>query len=183
MGDDRPGEARPASFAPSAGLLPRYPGPDLTPPDPVAGAARRLGWIEASVTAERRAAPGLVAELLRFQRELRQLVIANDPRYHRWGLFDLLLGYARQEEDRPATALYSAELALAVAQQLGPGERAAALGALAEAHRRLGNLGEAARHFARAFTELDAEGGGDDLLLRAHLLIGRARLAEQGGAL
>src|SRR5262245_26933032 len=183
MGDDRPGEARPASFAPSTGLLPRYPGPDLTPPDPVAGAAGRLGWIEATVAAERRAAPGLVAELLRYPRELRHLIIANDPRYHRWGLFDLLRGYAQREEDRPASARYSAELALAVARQLGPGARAAALGALADAHGRLGDLGEAAWHFARAFTELETEGGGDDLLLRAHLLVGRARLAQQGGAL
>src|SRR5262245_12509067 len=120
MGDDRPGEARPASFAPSTGLLPRYSGPDLTPLDPVEGAARRLGWIEASVAAERRAAPGLVAELLRYPRERRHLIIANDRRFHRWGLFDLLLDYARQEEDRPGSALYSAGLALAVARHLGP---------------------------------------------------------------
>ncbi|HSF41088.1 MAG TPA: tetratricopeptide repeat protein [Thermoanaerobaculia bacterium] len=134
--------------------------------------------VHATLTAERAAAGGLLAELAGVSFEQRRSLVRTDPRFRSWGLCDLLLhenGERRPDEPREAAEL--AELAVTVAEGLAPSAlppavmedlRARAWGALADARRCLGDLVGAEQAFASAEEHLLR--GTDDLLERARLL-------------
>jgi hypothetical protein len=124
------------------------------------------------------------AILARHPQTRRLMMIRNDRRLHNWGLFQILLERSRGLAAHDGTAAAAmAELALAVARCLDPeihGEErpadfeAAALIALADAKRRLGERQDAWEACEAARESLE-EGTGDPLE-RAELEILKARL-------
>jgi len=125
---------------------------------------------------ERADAPALTAELLSLPTASRMERLLRDPRFHTWGLCELLL---RRSVDtpEPAAADELALLALAGAEQLDPerhpgpvvGDLKARIWAAAgEARRRQGDLAGAEEALRAAAAGL-AQGTGD-LLVEARLL-------------
>ncbi len=119
----------------------------------------------------------------------RLMMIRNDRRLHNWGLFRILIERSRGPAAHDVgAAVQTAELALAVARCLDPktqGEErvadfeAAALAALADAKRRLGDRPGAWEAYEAARESLE-EGTGDPLE-RAELEILKARLLHDFG--
>jgi tetratricopeptide (TPR) repeat protein len=64
----------------------------------LANASRSLCSIESAYQRERAAAPGLYAELAQHSFDRRVLLVRNCPRFHTWGLCELLL-YRSQEQN------------------------------------------------------------------------------------
>lgn len=142
---------------------------------------------------ERAAAPGLCAELLAHPLERRRVLVRNHPRFHTWGVYELLVERSRErsfQEPREAESL--AGLALELADQLDAvyygGHRIEDLRARAWAHagnaRRVsGDLAAAGEAFEHAFAHL-ARGTGEPLErailldLRASLLRAERRFEE-----
>jgi tetratricopeptide (TPR) repeat protein len=125
---------------------------------------------------ERAAAPSLVAELLAIPPAAREEELCRDPRFHTWGLCELLLRRSL-EAPEPAAADELALLALAGTERLDPvrhpapvvGDLKARIWAAAgEARRRQGDLAGAEEALRAAATSL-AQGTGD-LLVEARLL-------------
>lgn len=72
-----------------------------------------------TATRQRKEAPELLEELRRFPAERRQIVICNSPRFHHFGLCELLLKRSKGEWfSSAAKARDEAELAVAVAENL-----------------------------------------------------------------
>ena len=125
---------------------------------------------------ERAAAPALAAELLALPPVPREEELRRDPRFHTWGLCELLL---RQSLDapEPAAADELALLALTGAERLDPERHPAPVvadlkariwAAAGEARRRQGDLAGAEEALRAAAAGL-AQGTGD-LLVEARLL-------------
>lgn len=118
---------------------------------------------------ERAEAPQLLEELRRFPRERRQIVICNRSRFHRLGLCELLLSQSEGYWfSSPAKAKDTAELAVAVAENLGPEDhdprvladlRARSWAHLGNAHRILSDFRTAEDAFRNALEHL-AQGTG-----------------------
>src|SRR5215213_5903170 len=104
----------------------------------------RACQLEAAAGKERSEAPALLAQLLEQPAERRVLRVRNNPRFHTWGLFDLLLAKSREQSFRNADLGEAfAWLSLEIANHLEPryGEeraedlRARAWTAIGNAHR------------------------------------------------
>lgn len=142
---------------------------------------------QAAYEKERAEAPGLGAELLAHPPERRRLAL-NHPRFHTWGVYELLVERSRErsfQEPREAEAL--ADLALGLADHLDAGYygahriedlRARAWGHIGNARRIGGSVGgglaAAGAAFERAFEHLAR--GTREPLERAILLDLRASL-------
>ncbi len=108
----------------------------------------------------------------------RLVMVRNDERLHHWGLFDRLLEKSREAvSEDTAAAMQLAELAVAVAERLDPriyGEervadfKTAALSALGDARRTVGDLAGARLAFSQARIQLEM--GTCDLQEEANLL-------------
>jgi tetratricopeptide (TPR) repeat protein len=144
---------------------------------------------EMGVRAERRRGAELWALLEPLDSTQRLMWVKNDPRLHLWGLYDRLLGEARDAVRRnPREAVGLAHLAWMIAQRLSPevyGDvqvrdfQGAAASMLANTKRLYGDLRGAEEDLDRA-EELLSLGTGD-LLERAHLLSVRASLKTDLG--
>jgi hypothetical protein len=135
-----------------------------------------LSRVWSELDRERAAAPRLMGELLALPLELREKRLRRDPRFHTWGVCELLLAKSLEAEE-PAAAGSLAALALAGTERLDPERhpppvvsdlRARAWAAFGEARRRQGDLG-GAEEALRAAAACLAHGTGD-LLVEARLL-------------
>jgi tetratricopeptide (TPR) repeat protein len=127
---------------------------------------------------ERADAPALFVELLGLPPEQRDLVLRNVPRFHTWGLFELLV--ERSLEETPKDPAYGEELgllALRLSDSLDAGRygpeliedlRARAWGYIGNACRVKSDLQGAEEAFASAYRHLKA--GSRDAFERALLL-------------
>lgn len=124
----------------------------------------RARKLEADAEKERSEAPALLAQLLEQPAEKRQLRVRNNPRFHTWGLFDLLLAKSREESFRNANLGEAfAWLGLEIANSLEPryGKeraedlRARAWAAIGNAHRLRSDLKSAEEAFEVAATHLE----------------------------
>ncbi len=144
-----------------------------------AGGARALlaglSRVWSELDRERAAAPRLVGELLALPLELREKRLRRDPRFHTWGVCELLLAKSLEAEEPAAGSL--AALALAGTERLDPARhpppvvgdlKARAWAAFGEARRRQGDL-SGAEEALRAAAACLAHGTGD-LLVEARLL-------------
>ncbi len=114
---------------------------------------------------QRAEAPELLKELHRFPAERRQIVICNSPRFHHFGLCELLLERSEEEWFRSATtARNEAELAVAVAENLEAGKhdirvisdlRAKSWACLGNANRILSDFRTAEANFRDAVDHLE----------------------------
>lgn len=150
---------------------------------------REVAAEERRLVRERLRAGGLWARLERQPQARRLLLVHNDARFHNRGLFDRLLDRARETrwvDARSGAEL--AELALAVADRLDPGEhaavraadlRASALGVLGDCRRLHAEVAAAGRALAQA-REMLARGSGDPLE-DAHLVTMEAALLADLG--
>jgi len=135
-----------------------------------------LSRVRSELDRERAAAPRLVGELLALPLELRERRLRRDPRFHTWGVCELLLAKSLEAGAEPAAGSLAA-LTLAGTERLDPARhplpvvgdlRARAWAALGEARRRQGDLG-GAEEALRAAAACLAHGTGD-LLVEARLL-------------
>jgi tetratricopeptide (TPR) repeat protein len=127
---------------------------------------------QARITREKAAAPCQWAALEPHPQARRQVMIRNDKRLQTWGLFDFFLKRVRETADRdPRNASALAELADTVSGNLDPQVygaervadfRAAALAALGNARRLVGDLAGARVAFQQARIQLET-GTGDPL--------------------
>lgn len=127
---------------------------------------------------ERAAAPGLFVELVRHPEEQRELLLKNSPRFHTWGVFELLV--ERSLEMTPRDPAHGEELGLLAvrlsefldASRYGTGIiedlRARAWAHVGNARRVKSDLKGAEEAFAAAYRHLRA--GTKDTLERAILL-------------
>jgi hypothetical protein len=129
-----------------------------------------LSRLRSALDRERAAAPRLVGELLALPPERREEWLLQDPRFHTWGVSELLLAKSLEAEEPAAGSL--AALVLAGTERLDPalhpppvvGDlRARAWAALGEARRRQGDLG-GAEEALRAAAACLAQGTGDPLV-------------------
>jgi tetratricopeptide (TPR) repeat protein len=121
---------------------------------------------------ERNRAAALLPELLSHAREGRELLLRNQPRYHTWGVFELLLDQSREESFHdPTTAEHLAGLALIQVDYLDPEHyglpriedmRARAWSYVANARRIRSNLQDSEEGFRNAWRHL-RQGTGDPL--------------------
>ena len=133
---------------------------------------RSADELEATLAREKLRGVGLWACLEKHPHERRLMMIRNDPRMQRWGLYEQILQKARETGFRnPAEAVDIAHLALALVAELDPGHygeerladfRAAALGALGNAQRLTSGFSEAEMSFHQARKSL-SDGTGDPL--------------------
>jgi tetratricopeptide (TPR) repeat protein len=142
---------------------------------------------------ERAEAAGLAAELLEHPAERRQLIVRNNPRFHTWGLFELLLEEGREQSfNDPAAGEELARLALELSDHLDASYygseriedlRARAWACVGNARRVKSDLRQAEEAFATAAAHLQL-GTRDPieraifLDLKASLLRAERRLAE-----
>jgi tetratricopeptide (TPR) repeat protein len=108
---------------------------------------------EEELAAERREAPLLAAQLLKYPRGRRLAQLCRDRRFHTTGLCQLLLARSRAVvRDEPGAAVELAELALAVAERLDAGHcgRAVAQSSCARAWAYLGDARRLAGDLAGA---------------------------------
>ena len=150
---------------------------------------RNADEIEAEIVRERLRGMDLWACLEKHPQERRLLMIRNDPRMQRWGLYERLLDKTRETGFRnPAEAVDIAHLALAVVEELDPGHygeerladfRAAALAALGNAQRLASDFSGAELSFGQAQEAL-SQGTGDPLE-KATLISFRASLLKDQG--
>lgn len=153
----------------------------------------RLAQVRTSLHRQRSEAPRLCEELLAQPREVQLGLVSMDPRYHTWGVCELLL--ARSQEAEPEgtegtaeDAGHLARLALAASEGLEEQQHAPALvkdlrarswAGVGEDRRRTGDLAGAEEALRAAGTCL-AYGTGD-LLVEARLLEFEAAVrADQG---
>lgn len=127
---------------------------------------------------ERAEAPGLFLELVKYPADQRDLVLHNSPRFHTWGVFELLV--ERSLEETPKDPAYGEELgllALRLSESLDAGDygreviedlRARAWGYIGNACRVKSDLEGAEEAFAAARRHLQA--GSRDAFERALLL-------------
>jgi hypothetical protein len=157
--------------------------------DGTGGLVASLNRLRSALGRERAEAPTLAAELLALAPERREDRLRQDSRLHTWGLCELLLKKSLEGMAAdPAGAAALAELALAGADRLDPGEHPAAVvadlkarawAAAGEARRCQGDLAEAEVALRAAAGAL-AQGTGD-LLVEARLLEFEAALRWQQG--
>lgn len=76
---------------------------------PIERSSRTLQSREAALQTERNEAPGLYVELMQHPAEKREFLLRNVPRFHTWGVFELLL--QRSWEMTITSPAYSEELA------------------------------------------------------------------------
>lgn len=128
----------------------------------------RISWslrgIESFYEKERTEATGLFSELSQHAVEKRPLLVRNCPRFHTWGLCEILLRSSREQNfQNPALGENLALLALDVLDQLDPAcygvealrdLRARAWAYTANSRRVKGDLRGAEEAFALAFTSL-----------------------------
>ncbi|HEX4496602.1 MAG TPA: hypothetical protein VIE43_13100 [Thermoanaerobaculia bacterium] len=153
------------------------------------GLVASLNRLRSALGRERAEAPVLAAELLALAPERREDRLRQDSRLHTWGLCELLLKKSLEVTAAdPAGAAGLADLALAGADRLDPGEHPAAVvadlkarawAAAGEARRCQGDLG-GAEVALRAAAGCLAQGTGD-LLVEARLLEFEAALRRQQG--
>ena len=75
--------------------------------------------LQAAYERERVDAKGLVSELLKHPGERQRILIHNHPRFHTWGVFELLLETSRKESaENPSLAEELSRLALDLSQHL-----------------------------------------------------------------
>jgi tetratricopeptide (TPR) repeat protein len=135
---------------------------------------------------ERMEAVGLFSEVMGQPTERRQVILENNPRFHTWGLLELMLDRAREESFwDPGRGEETAALALELADRLDPHQygpelledmRARGWAYLGNARRMRSELAEAEEAFHTAFTYL--EQGTHEPLETATLLDLRASLAR-----
>ncbi|HKI05479.1 MAG TPA: hypothetical protein VKK31_26090 [Thermoanaerobaculia bacterium] len=136
-----------------------------------------LGRARSTLDHERAEAPALAAELLALPQDIREERLRRDPRFHTWGLAELLLGRSAEAREDPAEAGRLAALALAGADALDRTRHAApvvedlkarAWAAAGEACLRRGDPA-GAEEALRAAASCLSRGTGD-LLVEARLL-------------
>jgi hypothetical protein len=157
--------------------------------DGTGGLVASLNRLRSALGRERAEAPALASELLALAPERREDRLRQDSRLHTWGLCELLLKKSLEGTAAdPAGAAALAELALAGADRLDPGEHPAAVvadlkarawAAAGEARRCQGDLA-GAEVALRAAAGCLAQGTGD-LLVEARLLEFEAALRRQQG--
>jgi hypothetical protein len=148
-----------------------------------------LNRLRSALGRERAEAPALASELLALAPERREDRLRQDSRLQTWGLCELLLKKSLEDMAAdPAGAASLADLALAGADRLDPGEHPAAVvadlkarawAAAGEARRCQGDLA-GAEVALRAAAGCLAQGTGD-LLVEARLLEFEAALRRQQG--
>lgn len=80
---------------------------------------RHLNELQTAYQKERAAAKGLVAELMRHPAERQRLLVANNPRFHTWGVFEHLIEVSREETPKnPKIGDDLAKLALDLSEHL-----------------------------------------------------------------
>lgn len=128
-----------------------------------ASATRHLSAHAEQISRDKLSGLGLYLELTALPAEERKERVESDPRYAHWGLYELLLGQARNRaRNEPKSALESAELAVSVARRLdSPGELAqdflaAAHGARANVRRIVADFSGAAADLAEAWNAFAA---------------------------
>jgi tetratricopeptide (TPR) repeat protein len=146
--------------------------------------ALRIRSFTALYERERSGAFELLSELLEHPAERRQIMVRNNPRFHTWGLFDLLLKRSSEQNFEDAIQAESlARLALEIPEHLDASShgiervedmRARAWAYLGNALRVKADLREAEDAFQRAFTHLQQ--GTREPMERAVLLDLRASL-------
>src|SRR5215218_1674652 len=77
-----------------------------------------LDRVRATLDGERAEAPTLAAELLAHPPEAREERLRRDPRFHTWGLAELLLARSAESAEDPAESSHFAALSLAGADAL-----------------------------------------------------------------
>lgn len=122
--------------------------------------------LELVMTRERKAAPGLYLELMGYPAGQRDFLLRNAPRFHTWGLFELLLERSWETAvAAPAKSEEIARLSLLLAEHLDVSRyeerliedlKARAWTYIANAHRLRSDLEEAERAFATAYSYLKA---------------------------
>lgn len=120
--------------------------------------------LERAMERERKEAPGHYLELMEYPAGQRELLLHNAPRFHTWGLFELLLERSWEMAIRsPAGSEDLARLALRLAECLDTARyqerliedlRARAWTYLANAHRLRSDLGQADSAFDTAYEHL-----------------------------
>lgn len=149
----------------------------------------RLARARSALDRERAEAPGLVDRLLAEPPARRRELTEADPRFHTWGVCELLLARALAvEEADPEASGALAELALATAEHLDPRHHAApvvedlkARGWACFGHALLAQEDlEAAGRALQAAASCLAQGTGD-LLVEARLLEFEAAVREKEG--
>jgi tetratricopeptide (TPR) repeat protein len=81
--------------------------------------ARLLQDLQTTYESERLEAKGLVSELLKHPAERQRILIHNHPRFHTWGVFELLLETSRKESaENPALGEQLSRLALDLSEHL-----------------------------------------------------------------
>lgn len=149
----------------------------------------RVASLRSDVASEHHAGAVLWAELESLLHEHRALLVANVPRFARWGLYDRLVTESTERlAGEPLDSLYLAELAQDVATRLparyGPlraDYEVSALLVQANAYRRLRNFTNAGRLIAAARERLSSSSG--DPLVKAALLEERAAFHKDVGDL
>jgi len=80
---------------------------------------RHLNELQTAYQKERAAAKGLVAELMRHPAERQRILVANNPRFHTWGVFEHLIEVSREETSKnPKVGDDLAKLALDLSEHL-----------------------------------------------------------------
>lgn len=151
----------------------------------------RLARAQSALERERAEAPALLELLLGEPDHRRQHLAETDPRFHTWGVCELLLeGALAAEEADPDSSGALAALALAIAGHLDPRRHAAPVvedlkargwACLGRALLSQGDLEAAGKALQAAASRL-AEGTGD-LLVEARLLEFEAAVREREGRL
>src|SRR5688572_5681410 len=147
-----------------------------------------LTRLRSALDRERSEAPPLVEELLALAPEEQGERLRREPRFHNWGLCELLLARSAAEGADPEDAVGLAALVLVAADLLDRSRhappvvadlKARAWAAAGEACRRQGNLG-GAEDALRSAASCLAQGTGD-LLVEGRLLEFEASLRHQQG--
>ncbi|HEX3552265.1 MAG TPA: tetratricopeptide repeat protein [Thermoanaerobaculia bacterium] len=133
---------------------------------------------ERAMAKERAEAPGFFVELMRYPAEQRDLLLQNSPRFHTWGLFELLIERSLETGiNHPARGEELGLLALRLSQHLDGGYygeaiiedlRARAWAYIGNSHRLRSDLQGAEGAFSAAYGHLHR--GTQDPLERAILL-------------
>lgn len=160
-----------------AEVLP-WPGPSTDYTEAFRGSRKTVRDRDRALAKERAEAPGLFVELTGCPADQRDLVLRNAPRFHTWGLFELLVERSLEETRKdPAYGEELGLLALRLAESLDAGIygpemiedlRARAWGYVGNARRVRSDLRAAEEAFAAARRHLQA--GSRDAFERALLL-------------
>ncbi|HEV2855345.1 MAG TPA: hypothetical protein VHC97_21295 [Thermoanaerobaculia bacterium] len=147
-----------------------------------------LNRVRSALDRERAEAPALAAELLALSPEAREEQLRREPRFHNWGVCELLLARSLEKEAGPPGAAHLAALALTGADLLDPSRhappvvadlKARAWAAAGEARLRQGDL-PGVEDALRSAASCLAQGTGD-LLVEGRLLEFEARVRRHQG--